>query len=56
MYSFSSRTVGVEVGRFVVSPAQRSSCTSRGPQFGQVTSIDTVSGVPVIAQDGIACY
>ena len=23
MYSFSSRTVGVEVGRVVVSPAQR---------------------------------
>ena len=40
MYSFNSRTLGVVVGRFVVSPAQRSSCTSRGPQFGQVTSID----------------
>src|SRR6476660_4967538 len=40
MYSLSSRTVGIPVGRLVVSPAQRSSGTSRGPQFGQVTSID----------------
>jgi hypothetical protein len=39
MYVFSSRAVGVITGRRVVSPALRSSSTSRGPQLGQVTSI-----------------